>query len=135
MRIQIKLYILVLISITFYSYKSINNAEIIKGHLVSEDYMYNPNGFIQSPFGRINIKTHSFYKNKRLQIVLENRSEGFLEYTIEDLRNDTLLLNQYKIDTLFNDTKQFETYTKQIRNDTVFYKSKKDEILAMIESK
>jgi len=97
---------------------------IIEGGLVPENYHYNPFGFINTPYGRVSITTQSYYKNEKLFNLSWNRANGFLEYDMEDLRNDPKLYQSFNVDSLFskNNEKIINYNTKSIRNDTIFYK-------------
>jgi len=99
---------------------------VIEGKLINEKYNYsfNPYGFINTPYGRVNIETQSYYKNEKLVNLEWNRPNGFLPYSIEYLRNDPKLYKSFKIDSIFSKEKEkiLEYKTKIIRNDTVFYR-------------
>ena len=80
-------------------------------------------GFIESDYGKLNIKTISYYdKEGKLKKVLYNRANGFLEYTLSELKSDIALLNSLQVDTLFTD-KKYISYIKEEKNDTIFYLS------------
>ena len=97
--------------------------QIISTERVTEKYSYNPMGFIESDYGKLNIKTISYYdKEGKLKKVLYNRANGFLEYTLSELKSDSALLNSLQVDTLFTD-KKYISYIKEEKNDTIFYLS------------
>lgn len=97
--------------------------QIISTERVTENYSYNPMGFIESDYGKLNIKMISYYdKEGKLKKVLYNRTNGFLEYTLSELKSDSTLLNSLQVDTLFTD-KKYISYIKEEKNDTIFYLS------------
>ena len=107
---------LYIVLMLIFSCNAINNKQLIYGQIVTENYHYNQNRFVNSPFGRITIRTHSYYTNQKLTKLLSNHPEGFLEYSLEDLKKDTLLLNHFSIDTLYN-LKKIQGNEKITRND------------------
>ena len=97
--------------------------KVIQTEIVSKDYQYNPNGFIENNYGRLLIKTISRYdKQGKLKGVLCNRADGFLEYTPSELKEDIALVKSLDIDTIYSD-KKYIGYIKEKKNDTVFYLS------------
>ena len=104
---------------------------VIAGNIIDGYLEYNPDGFINTPYGRVNIKTQSYYKNGKLVNLEWNRANGFLPYSIEYLRSDTRLYKSFKIDSLFSKEKEkiLEYKTKIIRNDTIFYKNNQEIII------
>lgn len=138
MKYQISLYIIVLniyIIGSIYTCVAKKNEpidkEIIRGEIVDDNYVYNPNGFVNSPFGKVKINTKSFYKNKKLKFVLENRTEGYLRYSLDNLKKDTFLLKIFEIDTILK-SKEFNFEHKKIINDTIFLKLDNKKILMEI---
>jgi len=123
---------ILMLSLAFFSCSSTNKRQLIKGELVGENYYYNQNGFVNAPFGRVTIKTHVYYTNQKLTKLLSNHPEGFLEYSLNDLKQDTLLLNHFSIDTVYN-LKKIGLNKKITRNDTIFYKLKNNSILISIK--
>lgn len=105
---------------------------IVEGYIVGEGYEYNPLGFIDSPYGRVNIVTHSSFENGKLVNVSWNRANGALDYSLEDLKNDPKLYQSFNVDSIFNkNKKKLHNYsTKTIRNDTIFWKQK-DRVLIL----
>lgn len=75
--------------------------EVICAEKVSNTYQYNPNGFIKNNYGRLLIKTISRYdKNRKLKEISWNRANGFLKYTLSELKEYVALLNSFDIDTI-----------------------------------
>ncbi len=130
MKNKTKLLILNILIISFISTlllscsKKHNEKIIIEGSIVSDVYQYNIDGFMNTPYGKITIFTQSYFKNGKLYRLLCNRANGFLEYSIEDLRKDTQLYNSLNIDSLFikNEEKFLKYKISTFRNDTTFYK-------------
>lgn len=134
MQYQTKLHILVLISFIFYfsSCKPIIKIQVIKGQIIDNNYSYNNNdGFINSPYGKINIKTLSYYTNKKLDKIEKNTVNGFIEYSGKDLSRDIKLIKEYDIDTIYNENKTYKE--KKISNDSTFLKLKNDEVIIYIK--
>ena len=105
---------------------------IIEGNLIPSGYgySYNPNGFINTPYGKLNISTIAYFKNDKLINLLWNKPNGFLEYSIEYLRNESKLYRSFKVDSLFSKNEiKFSDYKSTIRNDTIFYKENKKVII------
>ena len=126
MKYQIKLSIFISFLLINCSVKE-TEFEIICTKKVSKEYSYNPIGFI-------NIKTISHYdKEGKLKEVFWNRSNGFLKYTLSELKNDVALLNSFDIDTIYSD-KKYISYIKEKKNDTIFYLSN-DEVIIEIKKK
>ena len=101
---------------------------------VSKEYSYNSIGFIENSYGKLNIKTISHYdKEGKLKEVFWNKSNGFLKYTLLELKNDVALLNSFDIDTIYSD-KKYISYIKEKKNDTIFYLSN-DEVIIEIKKK
>ncbi|GIJ94241.1 hypothetical protein CAPN002_14590 [Capnocytophaga stomatis] len=95
--------------------------KIISAEKTGENYSYNPIGFIKSGYGKLNINTISHYdKAGKLKKILWNRANGFVEYTLSELKNDAILLSSFNIDTIFSD-KKYINYIKEKKNDTIFY--------------
>lgn len=130
MKYLIKLNILIALNFLVFACSS-TKKQLIKGKIVSDKYAYNANGFVNSPFGKVAIKTHSYYKKSKLVKTLLNKPEGFLEYTIEDLKKDTLLINYLNIDTIL---KKRICLIQKKRNDTIFCKNSKNNILVIIDN-
>ena len=102
MKYQIKLSIF--ISFLLISSVKETEFEIICTKKVSKEYSYNPIGFIENSYGKLNIKTISHYdKEGKLKEVFWNRSDGFLKYTLSELKNDVALLNSFDIDTIYSE--------------------------------
>lgn len=81
MKYPIKLSIIISFLLISCSVKKID-FEIICAEKVDENYSYNPIGFIKNNYGKLNIKTISYYDKKgKLKKVLWNRANGFMEYT------------------------------------------------------
>lgn len=96
---------------------------------ISQNYSYNPIGFIKSSYGKLNINTISYYdKSGKLKKILWNRANGFIEYTLSELKDDTTLLNSFEIDTIFSD-KKYINYMKEKKNDTIFYVSDNEVVM------
>jgi len=131
MKYLIKLNILFALNFLVFGCSS-TKKQLINGKIVSDKYAYNANGFVNSPFGKVAIKTHSYYKKSKLVKTLLNKPEGFLEYTIEDLKKDTLLINYLKIDTIFS--KKRICLIQKKRNDTIFCKNSKNNISVIIDN-
>lgn len=130
---QIKLSILISFLLINCSVKK-TELEIIRAKKVSENYSYNPMGFIENNYRKLNIKNISYYdKEGKLKEVLWNKPNGFLKYTLSELKNDVALLNSFDIDTIYID-KKYIGYIKEKRNDTVFYLSD-DEVIIEIKKK
>jgi len=138
MKYQIKLYtqdiLSIIICFILLSCSSNNNTQfIIDGNVISSgyNYSYNPDGFINTPYGKVNISTKSYFKNNKLINLFWNRANGFLEYSIEDLRNDPKLYQSFNVDSLFlENKKRLLTYKKtMVRNDTIFYKKNQKVII------
>ena len=114
MKYQIKLSIFISFLLINCSVKE-TEFEIICTKKVSKEYSYNSIGFIENSYGKLNIKTISHYdKEGKLKEVFWNRSNGFLKYTLSELKNDVALLNSFDIDTIF-----------YLSNDEVIIKIKK----------
>ena len=97
--------------------------EVICAEKVSNTYQYNPNGFIKNNYGKLLIKTISRYdKEGKLKEISWNRTNGFLRYTLSELKEDVALLNSFDIDTIYSD-KKYISYIKEKKNDTIFYLS------------
>ena len=97
--------------------------KVIQTEIVSKDYQYNPNGFIENNYGRLLIKTISHYdKQGKLKGFFWNRANGFLEYTSSELKEDIALVKSLDIDTIYSD-KKYIGYIKEKKNDTIFYLS------------
>ena len=133
MKYQIKLSIFISFLLINCSVKK-TEFEIICTKKVSKEYSYNPLGFIENSYGKLNIKTISHYdKEGKLKEVFWNRSDGFLKYTLSELKNDVALLNSFDIDTIYSD-KKYISYIKEKKNDTIFYLSN-DEVIIEIKKK
>jgi len=136
---KIKLYIkrvfsiiLICFTVLTYSNRNYTTKFIIEGDLILSGYGYsfNPNGFINTPYGKVNISTMAYFKNDKLINLLWNRPNGFLEYSIEYLRNDPKLYLSFNVDSLFSKNEiKFLDYKSTIRNDTIFYKKNKKVII------
>lgn len=97
--------------------------EVICAEKVSNTYQYNPNGFIKNNYGRLLVKTISRYdRNGKLKEISWNRANGFLKYTLSELKEDVALLNSFDIDTIYSN-KKYIGYIKEEKNDTIFYLS------------
>ena len=130
---QIKLSILISFLLINCSVKK-TELEIIRAKKVSENYSYNPMGFIENNYRKLNIKNISHYdKEGKLKEVLWNKPNGFLKYTLSELKNDVALLNSFDIDMIYID-KKYIGYIKEKWNDTVFYLSD-DEVIIEIKKK
>lgn len=105
---------------------------IIEGNIVREGYEYNPLGFIDSPYGRVNIVTHSSFENEKLVNVSWNRVNGALDYSLEDLKKDPKMYQSFNVDSMFRENKKrlLDYSEKIIRNDTIFWK-KQDRIIIL----
>ena len=69
------------------------------------------------------IKTISRYdKEGKLKEISWNRANGFLRYTLSELKEDLALLNSFDIDTIYS-TEKYIGYIKEKKNDTIFYLS------------
>ena len=133
MKYQIKLSIFISFLLINCSVKE-TEFEIICTKKVSKEYSYNPLGFIENSYGKLNIKTISHYdKEGKLKEVFWNKSNGFLKYTLSELKNDVALLNSFDIDTIYSD-KKYISYIKEKKNDTIFYLSN-DEVIIEIKKK
>jgi len=136
MKYLIKIYTLIILSIfclLIYSCTNTNEMEfIIEGSVVDESYAYNPFGFINSPYGRVNIITHSSFEDGRLINLSWNRANGALDYSLNDLKNDPKLYKSFNVDSMFRENKKrFIDYSENIvRNDTIFLK-KRDRVLIL----
>ena len=119
MKYQIKLSIFISFLLINCSVKE-TEFEIICTKKVSKEYSYNPIGFIENSYGK-------------LKEVFWNRSDGFLKYTLSELKNDVALLNSFDIDTIYSD-KKYISYIKEKKNDTIFYLSN-DEVIIEIKKK
>lgn len=128
MQFQTKLFILALLSFLFcFSGCSQEiEIEIIKGDIVNKNYTYNDKGFVISPYGKINIKTHSFYIDNKLTKLKKNTANGFIEYSLNELRDDQNFIKMLGIDTLYHKTKKFED--KVIHKDTTYFKISTKEV-------
>ena len=58
----------------------------------------------------------------KLKEISWNRANGFLRYTLSELKEDPALLNSFDIDTIYSD-KKYISYIKEKKNDTIFYLS------------
>ena len=126
MKYQIKLSIFISFLLINCSVKE-TEFEIICTKKVSKEYSYNPIGFIENSYGKLNIKTISHYdKEGKLKEVFWNRPNVFL-------KNDVGLLNSFDIDTIYSD-KKYISYIKEKKNDTIFYLSN-DEVIIEIKKK
>ena len=119
MKYQIKLSIFISFLLINCSVKE-TEFEIICTKKVSKEYSYNSIGFIENSYGK-------------LKEVFWNRSNGFLKYTLSELKNDVALLNSFDIDTIYSD-KKYISYIKEKKNDTIFYLSN-DEVIIEIKKK
>ena len=119
MKYQIKLSIFISFLLINCSVKE-TEFEIICTKKVSKEYSYNSIGFIENSYGK-------------LKEVFWNRSNGFLKYTLSELKNDVALLNSFDIDTIYSD-KKYISYIKEKKNDTIFYLSN-DEVIIKIKKK
>ena len=120
MKYLTKLSIIISFLLTNCSVKK-NDFKIIYAEKVNGNYSYNSTGFIKSNYGKLNIKTISYYdKQGKLKKILWNRANGFIEYTLSELKDDVVLLNSFDLDTIFHDKKYID-YTKEEKNDTIFY--------------
>lgn len=110
-------------------YNNKNNFKIIVTEKVSPIYSYNPDGVIKNKYGNLNIKTISYYNQQgHLIKLLWNRPNGYLEYTLSELREDPFLLSSFQIDTIFS-TKTYINYEVEEKNDSIFYLSNKEIII------
>ena len=90
---------------------------------VADTYRYNPDGFIKNNYGKLLIKTISHYdKEGKLKEISWNKANGFLRYTLSELKEDPALLNSFDIDTIYS-TEKYIGYIKEKKNDTIFYLS------------
>lgn len=132
MKYQISLFIQGVISISFIcvllscdSPKS-EMKFIIEGNLICprDKYSYNLDGFVHTPYGKVNMSTVSYFKDGKLVSLLWNRANGFLEYSIQDLKRDSIFYQSLHVDTIFSINKErFLKYQMSIiRNDTIFYR-------------
>ena len=88
--------------------------EVLQTEKVSNTYEYNPDGFIKNNYGKLIIKTISLKK------VFWNRANGFVEYTLSELKEDVALFNSLGVDTVYTD-KKYRDYIVEKKNDTIFY--------------
>lgn len=97
--------------------------EVLHTEKVADTYRYNPDGFIKNHYGKLLIKTISRYdKEGKLKEISWNRANGFLRYTLSELKEDPALLNSFDIDTIYS-TEKYIGYIKEKKNDTIFYLS------------
>ncbi len=110
--------------------KTSSKIEIIDSFIIGKNFHYNPEGFLNTPYGRVSILKKSIFINGKLESLWWNRANGFLHYSLEDLKRDTKLYKSFKIDSIYKKTKkQIEKYKTRInRNDTLFVK-KEDKVL------
>lgn len=97
--------------------------EVLHTEKVADTYQYNPDGFIKNNYGKLLIKTISRYdKEGKLKEISWNRANGFLRYTLSELKEDPALLNSFDIDTMYS-AEKYIGYIKEKKNDTIFYLS------------
>ena len=97
--------------------------EVLHTEKVADTYRYNPDGFIKNNYGKLLIKTISRYdKEGKLKEISWNRANGFLRYTLSELKEDPALLNSFDIDTMYS-VEKYIGYIKEKKNDTIFYLS------------
>ena len=97
--------------------------EVLHTEKVADTYRYNPDGFIKNNYGKLLIKTISRYdKEGKLKEISWNRANGFLRYTLSELKEDPALLNSFDIDTMYS-AEKYIGYIKEKKNDTIFYLS------------
>ena len=97
--------------------------EVLHTEKVADTYGYNPDGFIKNNYGKLFIKTISRYdKEGKLKEISWNRANGFLRYTLSELKEDPALLNSFDIDTMYS-AEKYIGYIKEKKNDTIFYLS------------
>ena len=97
--------------------------EVLHTEKVADTYQYNPDGFIKNNYGKLLIKTISRYdKEGKLKEISWNRTNGFLRYTLSELKEDPALLNSFDIDTMYS-AEKYIGYIKEKKNDTIFYLS------------
>ena len=97
--------------------------EVLHTEKVTDTYQYNPDGFIKNNYGKLLIKTISRYdKEGKLKEISWNRANGFLRYTLSELKEDPALLNSFDIDTMYS-VEKYIGYIKEKKNDTIFYLS------------
>ena len=95
--------------------------EVLQTEKVSNTYEYNPDGFIKNNYGKLIVKTISHYdKEGKLKKVFWNRANGFVEYTLSELKEDVALFNSLGVDTVYTD-KKYRDYIVEKKNDTIFY--------------
>ena len=61
-------------------------------------------------------------KEGKLKEISWNRANGFLRYTLSELKEDPALLNSFDIDTMYS-AEKYIGYIKEKKNDTIFYLS------------
>ena len=77
--------------------------EVLHTEKVADTYQHNPDGFIKNNYGKLLIKTISRYdKEGKLKEISWNRTNGFLRYTLSELKEDPALLNSFDIDTMYS---------------------------------
>ena len=97
--------------------------EVLHTEKVADTYQHNPDGFIKNNYGKLLIKTISRYnKEGKLKEISWNRANGFLRYTLSELKEDPALLNSFDIDTMYS-AEKYIGYIKEKKNDTIFYLS------------
>ncbi len=98
---------------------------IIESFIVGKNFHYNPKGFLNTPYGRVSVLKKSTFINGKLDTLWWNRANGFLHYSLEDLRKDSKLYKSFEIDSIYRrNQKQIKEYKTRInRNDTLFLKN------------
>ncbi len=107
---------------------------IIESFIVGKNFHYNPSGFLNTPYGRVYILKKSIFINGKLDTLLWNRANGFLDYSFEDLRRDTILYKSFEIDSLFLKNKRLMNRSEKIkRNDSLFLKQENNVLIVVEE--